>query len=217
MISKITLAISTAILLVFCLSCSKEDEDLSSTEEFEEFLEDEMEEQNIPAMAVLIFNDATIKYQGYKGKSQIQQNKSLQANHLFLMASISKVVTATALVQLYDDGLFILDEKINGHLPFDVNIPNHSQDITFRMLLTHTSGIADGSALDSQYYNEVDSPVDLGDFLESYLVPGGTNYNASENFHDFSPGSDHEYSNVGSALIGHLVEEISGMSFNAYC
>ena len=132
----------------------------------------------------------------YFGTSQVQQNVALADDHLFLLASISKVVTATALLQLYEDGLFDLDDKINDHLSFNVSIPNHSTDITFRMLLTHTSGIADGSALDGQYYYGEDSPIVLGDFLENYLSPNGNLYNANENFHDFAPGSQHEYSNT---------------------
>ena len=48
-------------------------------------------------------------------------------------------------------------------------------------------------------------------------MPGGEFYNATENFHDFEPGSEHEYTNSGNALMGLLVEEISGQSFNDYC
>jgi len=69
------------------------------------------------------------------------------------------------------------------------------------MHLTHSSGIADGSALDDQYYYGEDSPVELGFFLENYLVSGGDFYNASENFYNFEPGTKHEYSNIGNALI----------------
>jgi CubicO group peptidase (beta-lactamase class C family) len=110
-----------------------------------------------------------------------------------------------------------MDDKINDYLPFNVSVPNHPGSITFRMLLTHTSAIADGSALDDQYYYEEDSPIELKFFLENYLKPNGSFYNASENFHNFAAGSDYEYSNTGNALIGLLVEEISGISFNNYC
>ena len=138
-------------------------------------------------------------------------------NDLFLLASVSKMVTATALLQLYDDGAFQLDDNINDHLPFSVSVPNENAPITFRMLLTHTSGIADGPALDGQYYYGEDSPVALDFFLENYLVPGGQFYSASENFHTFTPGTQHEYSNEGSALIAVLVEQIANQDFNAYC
>ncbi len=176
-----------------------------------------MDFQKIPAVSVLIFEESTVLYENYFGKSDLEQNTPLTSEDIFLLASVSKVVTATALLQLFEEGKFALDDRINDYLPYPVSIPNENTPITFRMLLTHTSGIADGSALDGQYYYNQDSPVALDDFLQNYLVPGGRYYNASENFHNFKPGTQHEYSNVGSALIGALVEHISGKDFNTYC
>ena len=184
---------------------------------FETLLRTEMEQQNIPAIAALVFNDNSIVYEGYLGKSDVEADTDLADNQLFLLASISKTITATALLQLYDQGLFDLDDPINDYLPFEVNVPNQSTPITFRMLLTHTSGINDGDALDDQYYFEEDSPVTLRYFLENYLTPDGEFYNASQNFHDFEPGTAHEYTNEGSALIGLLVEIIAEQDFSAYC
>lgn len=206
--------------LVSFSNCNKDDENgtaINGITEFEEYIKEEMNYQKIPAMSILVFKGNDILYEKYLGKSNLQQNLSLENGHLFLMASISKVVTATALLQLYEDGQFSLNDKINDFLPFNVNIPNQTTDITFKMLLTHTSGIADGSALDNQYYYGEDSPVALNFFLENYLVSGGNFYNASENFHNFEPGTMYEYSNVGNALIGLLVQEISGINFNTYC
>ncbi|MCB9232639.1 MAG: beta-lactamase family protein [Bacteroidia bacterium] len=213
--SKLNLLFFTFLLFVF--ACRKEVIEINSVADFEQYLQDEMKDQHIPAMSVLIFEQDQILYEGYLGKSNLAQNKDLTANDLFLLASVSKTVTATALLQLYDQGAFQLDDKINDYLSFAVHVPNHSTDITFRMLLTHTSAIADGSALDDQYYYGMDSPVALSSFMQDYLVPGGQFYDAKENFYDFEPGSAHEYSNEGNALIAVLVEEISGMNFNAYC
>jgi len=185
--------------------------------DFEDFIKVEMDFQNIPAMSILIFKENKILYENYLGKSNLEQSTTLASNDLFLIASLSKVVTATALLQLYDKGRFSLDDNISDYLPFNVNIPNYSKNITFQMLLTHTSGIADGSALDSQYYYGQDPQISLLYFLENYLVDGGDYYNSSENFYDFEPGTEYEYSNEGNALIGLLVEQISGIDFNSYC
>lgn len=191
-----------------------------SNEAFDAFgvkMQKEMQNQHIPALSVLVFEADEVVYEGCFGKSNIQQNIKLEKDHPFLLASVSKVVTATALLQLYDRGLFDLDDSINDYLSFEVAIPNSTKDVTFRMLLTHTSGIADGTALDDQYYYGEDSPVELGDFLEDYLSPDGAYYDKRDNFYDFEPGSDHEYSNIGAALIGLLVEEIADMDFSEYC
>lgn len=208
----------TILLFVLCLGCIEDDIEINNVDDFESFVVDEMEYQNIPATAVLIFKGESMLYENYFGYSNLQQRTALADDHLFLMASISKVVTATALLQLYDKGEFDLDDNINDYLPFTVNVPGYAAEITFRMLLTHTSGIADNDeALDGQYYYNQDPPIALAYFIENYLTPGGDFYDASENFFDFKPGSRHEYSNIGSALIGVLVENISGKDFNSYC
>lgn len=216
--NKTIIKFTTLIFFIFAFSgCDTEEVEINNSGDFEAYIQDEMDAQKIPAMSVLIFREDAILYENYSGKSNIEKNIPLQADHLFLLASVSKVVTATALLQLHEDGLFSLDDNINNYLPFNVNHPNHTTPITFRMLLTHTSGIADGSALDDQYYYGKDSPVTLRYFLENYLVRGGEFYDASDNFYNFEPGTQHEYSNEGNALIGLLVEQISGIDFNTYC
>jgi CubicO group peptidase (beta-lactamase class C family) len=206
------------LLTTICLSsCSKDDSEKNIEEEFNAFLQDEMNNQSIPAMSVLVFKGPNILLEKHLGKSNLEQNTALSSDHLFLLASVSKVITATALLQLYDDGLFNLNDSINAYLPFRVSVPNQSTPITFKMLLTHTSAIADGSALDGQYYYGQDSPVELDYFLENYLAINGQFYNSTENFHNFEPGTDYEYSNAANALIGVLVEQISKTDFNTYC
>ncbi len=204
------------LMLTFS-SCAQEDVVIENANDFEAYLADEMDIQGIPALSIHIFNDQEVLFEQYLGFTNLDQNIPLAQDHLFLLASVSKVVTGVALLQLYDQGLFDLDDPINDYLPFTVKSPYSAADITFKMLLTHTSGIADGAALDDQYYYNEDSPIELADFLENYLTPGGSYYDETDNFHDFIPGADFEYSNIGSALIGVLVESISGQPFDAYC
>lgn len=202
---------------ILFIGCRKDKVSIENAEDFESYIGEEMESQSVPAMAVLIFKEGEVLYENYFGKSNIDQNLALQEDHLFLLASISKTITASALLKLYDLGLFDLDDNINDYLPFNVNIPNSSVNVTFRMLLTHTSAIADGPIMDSHYYFGEDSPIALEFFMQNYFTPGGEYYDQNENFLNFDPGEDHEYSNIGSALIGVLVEQISGQDFNTYC
>ena len=210
--------IAIVISLFIFNSCKEDDFEIGNIEDFETYLADEMSEQHIPAASVLIFRGGDILHENYKGHSNLQQNVILTDNHLFLIASISKVITATALLQLHEKGAFGLDDAINNYLPFNVTVPGFPTQVTFRMLLTHTSGIADNDpVLDGQYYYNQDPPVSLSFFIENYLKAGGTFYDANNNFHNFQPGTEFEYSNIGSALIGTLVENISGQDFNIYC
>lgn len=215
--SKIIIELLAILVLSFLFSCNRDEEPIDNEEEFEEYLMDEMDAQHIPALATMVFDDESVLYESYLGKSSLETNERLTGKDKFLLASVSKVITATTLLQLYDQGLIALDHPVNDYLDFEVKVPGYSKEITFKMLLTHTSGIADGSALDNQYYYGEDSPVALDFFMKNYLEVGGEFYSISENFHDFEPGSTYEYSNVGSALLAVLVEQLTGEPFVNYC
>lgn len=217
MIKSIINSVAIFSLLLLYSNCSINEIEINNAEDFESYLEEEVEAQNIPALSVVIFKEDNILHESYLGSSQIEQDIPLESDHLFLLASVSKIVTATALLQLSEDGLFDLEDNINDYLPFNVNIPDSDTEISFQMLLTHTSGIADSDVAANAYYFDEDSPVELGDFLEDYLAIDGDLYEERDNFYDFEPGTQHEYSNIGNALIGLLVEEISGLGFNEYC
>lgn len=204
-------------IVLFGTACKKYE--ISSKEELKTCVEDEMDKQNIPAVAVLAFKNETILHEQYFGKANIENNVALGEQHLFLLASISKTITGTALMQLYEQGKFKLDDPINNYLSFEVKAPDYSNTaITFRMLLTHTSTIADDNPiLEDEYYFGKDSPKALKDFFRNYLATTGQYYNAEQNFSGEQPGTKYAYSNSASALIGVLVEELSGKDFDKYC
>lgn len=213
--------LSTIVFFNCLTGCAEETMQLESEQqeeiEFEVYLKTEMERQNMPALSVLIFKGTEIVCEKNLGFTNLEEKLELTATHPFLLASISKTVTATALFQLYDQGFFELDDSINDYLSFDVTHPDFATPITFRMLLTHTASIADGNSLDGQYYDGKDSPVALSYFMKNYFTKDGEFYDYYENFYEFEPGTEHEYSNTGAALIGVLVEEIAQMDFNTYC
>lgn len=205
------------IALSCCLSCNKQVIEINTVDDLNKYLEDQVAEQDLPALSVLIFKGDTIKYEQYMGYSNVEEEKALEQDDIFLLASVSKMITGTALLQLYEDGEFDLDDKINDFLPFEVNVPNQSEAITFKMLLTHTSAIEDGPNAELFYSYGQDSPLELDTYMEGYLVPNGEYYDDKDNFYNNAPGTAFEYSNMASALIGVLVSEISGMDFKAYC
>lgn len=192
-------------------------EENSDITAFNTYLSEQLNTLNIPGISVTIFKKDEILYNKQMGKANIQDNENLTKDHLFLMASASKMVTAIALLQLYEYGHFALDDAINDHLPFTIESPNSTTPITFRMLLTHTSGIADGSVLDDLYYYGYDSPLPIEYFVEEYLIPNGAFYDATENFKNFEPGTQYEFSNAATTLMAYLVERISSQYFHLYC
>jgi len=176
-----------------------------------------MNTEKIPGMSTLIVKDGEIVWKQSYGLADVANNISVNDDTIFLLASISKVFTGTALMKLYEDGLIHIDDNINTYLPYSIHNPVFpSTPITFRMLMTHTSSISDGSAMDS-YYSIGDPTISLTDVIERYFSTSGSDYNASENFSNNTPGSSYNYSNMGTALAGYLVEAISETPFNEYC
>ncbi len=151
------------------------------------------------------------------GWANIEQRFPMSANSVMNIASVTKIVTATALMQLWEKDKFDLDGPINNHLPFKVVHPQYPDTpITFRHLLTHRSAIQDGPAY-SNSYSCGDPEAPLADWLRSYLVPGGAAYSEKENFCGWAPGAEFSYSNVAFGLAGLLVETIAGLPFARYC
>src|SRR5687768_5291838 len=133
------------------------------------------------------------------------------------VASITKTITAVAMLQAVEDGRLDLDADINDYLPFRVVNPHDPNGrITLRTLATNSSGILDRWPAYRQQYNYAGEPVEpLEDFLRSYLLPGGALY-APENFADAAAGRHYEYSNFGAAIAGLIVERAVGEPLPEY-
>lgn len=196
--------------------CLSNDFDIPLNKGLDNFININMLLHHIPGLSATIVENGNVLWTESYGYSNISQSKYVEDSTLFMLASISKTFTATAIMQLYEDGHFDLDDPINDYLPFDVIHPTHpTTDITFHMLLTHSSSINDN--YDNMPYYDGDSPIPLGVYLEDYLTPGGDLYDSDLNFNSWEPGVNYDYCNIAVALIGYLVEVISGTAFDEYC
>lgn len=205
-------SLGPALLLVLLAGCPAYLMPLDS------FMERQMDRAGVPGLAVCLLEGEEVTWSGAYGLADVENGRPVTADTMFMLASVSKTVTGTALMQLYEAGLLYLDDDVNGYLPFPVRNPNFPDEpITFRMLMGHAAGIRDNWRVIDTLYTDGDSPIALGDFLREYLVPGGEFYNANRNFHEYAPAAEWNYSNVGATLIGYLVEVISGQPFDAYC
>jgi len=167
--------------------------------------------------ACIIEGDEIVWCQGY-GWADIDDQRAVTPDTPFLLASVSKAVTATAVMQGVENGLYGLDDDIDATLPFAVDHPRSDAPLTRRQVLAHIAGVADNwDVMDASYTDYADSPIALGDFLESYLVVDGTHYDAGDNFVGAGPGRTMEYSNIGAALAGYSLEAASELSFSAWC
>jgi CubicO group peptidase (beta-lactamase class C family) len=208
------------LILVVFISCQKEEiVDVTQKTELDKVVDSEFKRLQMPGLACLAVKDDSVVYLGLRGYANRNEKKAFTNQTRMLIASTSKSVTLTAIMQLYEKGLVNLDTDINQYLPFQVQNPHYSDyPITVRMLLTHTSSISDAAYMPSIYYlfGYVDYPETLMGFEENYLTPAGSNY-TKKNFADNKPGEVYDYSNVGAALIACLVEHVTNTGFNDYC
>jgi CubicO group peptidase (beta-lactamase class C family) len=176
------------------------------------FVVDQMRQANIPGLALgVACNGAVRLVQGY-GHADIEHRRPVTTETMFHIASVTKTVTATAIMQLVDAGILGLDEPVGGHLDFPLRNPHHpDMSITFRHLLMHTSSISDANyyAIDFRQRGR-DSTMSLAEFLKDYLAPDGQAYSKDTCFSQDMPGAAWDYSNVGYGLLGYLASRIAG-------
>jgi len=181
------------------------------------FVENKMASAHVPGLGVGIVQAERIAFLHGYGSAHADTEEPISPNTAFMLASISKTVTAVAVMQLVELDLLDLDRDVNDYLSFPVANPAAPDDpISTRMLLAHVSSIEDNWSVLSDLYVEGDSPIPLGVFLEEYLVPGGAYY-TDGSYHGAPPLTRTSYSNVAVSLAGYLVEAVTGVDFADYC
>ena len=155
-------------------------------------IQETVDKLNVVGLSISVIENNKISYSQGFGYADIDKSIKTATNTIYRIASISKSITASAIMKLYEEGKFKLDDDINDYLNgFEVRNPNFPDEkITFRMLLTHTSSIIDGDTYSTIY--------DIQDFG------------------DYKPGDQFEYSNYGYNLLATLIEQISNQDFEDF-
>lgn len=192
--------------------------------DLQRFIREKMHEAGTPGLSVAVVRGADVVWASGFGWADIKRGIRATPRTVFMLASVSKLVTCAGVMAVVEDGLVDLDADINDYLPFEVRIPAaRKAPITMRMLLTHTSAIRDRYSVWGKPYSNPtlyfhgDSPIALGDFLRSYLVPGRAEYARDANFYERRPGKRYAYSNIAVALAAFVAEAVSGTDFNTLC
>ena len=155
----------------------------AATTDLHRFVRQQMRQAVTPGVAVAVVRGDEVVFATGAGWADIEQGIRVTPDTVFMLASVSKTVTCAAIMTLVEDGLLDLDADVNGYLPFEVHVPHAPHvPVTMRMLLTHTSAIRDRYKVwgrpysDPTLYFHGDSPIALGDFMQSYFDVGGDEY-----------------------------------------
>lgn len=152
---------------------------------------------------VLVAENGKVIYKKSFGFSD-EKNKLLNKEYSkFQLASVTKIFTSTAILQLKDKGKLKLDDSFSKYFP-EFPFP----DITIRHLISHTSGLPD-----FQIFEEVVAKNPGRVFTNSDIIPTLNNWKKTLLF---KSGESWSYSNSGYCLLALLVEKLSGLKFEDY-
>ncbi|HEX5416761.1 MAG TPA: serine hydrolase domain-containing protein [Chloroflexota bacterium] len=148
-------------------------------------LEGWTEDGTVPGAGALIARDGKIAGEAYVGLAHRAEKRAVSADTVWSLASITKPFTATALLQVVEDGLVALDEPVYRLFPEFLDAPEtafNRRAVTVRHLLTHSSGLP-GFSPDNLALRQAHRPLE--DFVRSFASQALA----------FAPGSAHLYSN----------------------
>ena len=177
-----------------------------------------MTKWNIPGGAVALSrNGKLLLAKGY-GYADIENREQVQPDSLFRIASLSKPITAVAVLKLVEDGHLNLDDRVFDILdqfepPGGTIADPRIREVTVRQLLQHSGGWDRERSFDpmfrlGQIERElgVAKPVSCADVIRFMLIRPL----------DFDPGTDYRYSNFGYCILGRVIEAKTGHSYEAY-
>ena len=131
-------------ILISFGSCNSDDTNPKPSILINSQIEGIMKQKHIAGVSAVIIKKGEIVWINSYGYTNTNLKTPFTNTTPLILASVSKLFTGTAIMQLVEKGTIQLDEAIDNYLPFELRNPNFkSQPITFKMLLTHTSSISD--------------------------------------------------------------------------
>lgn len=197
------------------------DNSVSELEEmaaFDRTVERFLKRWEIMGASIAIMKDGKLLYCKGFGWADKEQNVPTEVKHIFRIASISKLITATGIMKLYESGKLSLDDKVFGETGIlcDSMFSNikdaRIKQITVEHLLRHQGGysIRAGDPL----FNEVSVARQLG--VQPPVSFDDMVHYAAETRLRYRPGAGNMYSNLGYVVLSKVIEKVSGMPYETF-
>ena len=194
-------------------------------------LEEAIQNDEIPGLVALVARNGKIVYHAAKGKADAVDGKGMSKDAIFRIASQTKAITSTAVMMLWEEGKFRLDDPISNWIPEFKNpqvLQNFrfadssftarpaNKEITIRHLLTHTSGLGYGVIDGDERMKMIYQKAGIVDLYTTENISIGDNIKklAALPLHH-NPGEKYTYSE-GLDVLGYLIEIVSGMPFDQF-
>ncbi|MEK5234808.1 serine hydrolase domain-containing protein [Paenibacillus sp. FSL L8-0470] len=174
----------------------------------DEFMKTAMDKYHVPGVTLAVVKDGAVWLEKGYGYADVEAKVPVDPlKTRFSIASVSKVFTATAAMQLAEQGKLDLAADVNQYLPDSLQVANsYKTPLTMKHLLTNTGGFANAEQREGAWSNTVpEQRVPLEQTLQKLLPPLVR-----------APGDAVQYSNEGFTLAGYIVERASGLSYDDY-
>ncbi len=198
-----------AVFLIYFLyytNIRKINDDKDAIKIVSEAIDNRIERGFIVGIAMAVVEDNDIEYL-LKGSLSLKEQRPVTKDTLFELGSITKTFTGILLSNAVLEGKIALDDPANKYLPAYAPLPSYNgKEILIKHLITHTSGLP-----------TIPNTMNIKDPLAPYtgytlkmFLDGLKN---SQETLLFEPGTDFNYSNIGTAMVGYILAEIEGMSY----
>ena len=190
-------------------------------ESYDQTIADFMRKHAIPGGAVAVLRDGKLIYARGFGYADVETKTPVQPDALFRIASVSKPITAAAIMKLVEEGKLKLDDRVAPFIAHLAPAPGATVDprweqITIRHLLNHAGG------WDRTKPNGGFDPVDRPAIAAAAVnAPAPASSETLIRYMkgmplDFNPGEKFAYSNFGYIILGRVIERVSGMRYAEY-
>ncbi|NEW83555.1 MAG: beta-lactamase family protein [Mariniphaga sp.] len=185
----------------------------------------------IPGIVALVARNGKIVYYKAFGKADNQSGRNLKRDDIFRIASQSKAITSTAVMMLWEEGKFKLDDPISKYIPefknpqvlktFQYSDTSYTTtpapgEITIRQLMSHTSGLGYGVIDGDERFKLIYQKAGITDaFTEKQITIAESVKKLAKLPLHHNPGEKFTYSE-GLDVLGYLVEIVSGMPFDQF-
>lgn len=194
-------------------------------------LQQYVEKNTLPGMVAIIVRKGQIVYHKAFGMADVQASRQMKTDDIFRIASMTKAITSTAAMMLYEEGKFSLDDPVSRFIPEFKNaqvIKNFTwkdttyttepakSEITIRQLLSHTSGISYGVISGEERFKAINAKAGITDLFTTEPVKLSDNIKKLAALPlQHQPGEKYTYG-LNTDVLGYLIEIWSGMPFDAF-
>ena len=179
--------------------------DIKEVEKFtDDFFSENMDKYNVPGVAIAFVKDGEVSFMKGYGYSDVENKISVDPEKtVFEIGSVSKLMTATAVMQQYEDGNIDLNKNVNEYLQNFKIEDTFKEPVTMKSLLTHSSGFIQSSiGVGARERREV---KELGEYLKTGIPK-----------REYEPNTFFSYSNQGMSLAGYIAANVAGLKFEDY-